>query len=291
VGEGASFHVRLPVTPPPEAALLAPPRRAPSATATLTGRHVLLVDDERDTRELVVEVLAGAGATVTPAASASDARGLLENSRFDLLVSDIAMPGEDGYDLVRWLREHGTHRRLPALALSAYARSEDRQRALRAGFDGYLSKPVAPVELLAAAAAVLAPPRRPSQDAHRPGKGRRVLVVENDAAAREALTALLERRGHRVTAAESGVEGVEKAAALRPDVAIVDLGLPDLDGLEVARRLRAGSSASATLVAVTGRTVDSDVEAALAAGFDAHLPKPLDLERLYELIDAAALAQ
>ncbi len=287
VGQGASFRVRLPVTAVADAGP-ARPRRAPSATAALVGRQVLLVDDERDTRELVVEVLAGAGATVTPAASVRAARELLQGSRFDLVVSDIAMPIEDGYALVRWLRAQDRLQRLPALALSAYARSEDRQRALEAGFDGYLAKPVAPVELLAAAGAVLAPARRTGREGSGPRNGRCVLVVENDAAAREALTTLLERRGHRVAAAQNGVEGVEKAAALRPDVAIVDLGLPDLDGLEVARRLRASASAAATLVAVTGRTVDTDVEAALAAGFDAHLAKPLDLERLYELIDACA---
>ena len=118
---------------------------------SLTNVDVLVVDDEIDGRELVKRVLEIAGATVSLATSASEAIERIFTSRPDVLVCDIGMPGQDGYSLMRKLRAlKGMQKsELPALALTAYARSEDRIKAIRSGFQNHLAKPVEPAELLA----------------------------------------------------------------------------------------------------------------------------------------------
>ena len=122
----------------------------------LTGIKVLVVDDEGDARDLVQRVLSDCNAEVFTAGSARDALLLMENERPNVLVSDIGMPDIDGYELLRRVRtlEQSTGGRIPAIALTAFARSEDRTRALRAGFLVHVSKPVEPSELVATVASV-----------------------------------------------------------------------------------------------------------------------------------------
>lgn len=120
--------------------------RAPS----LDGLRVLAVDDDRDTLEVVAELLSLRGAEVVPAASAAEALQALERFDPDVLVSDIGMPERDGYDLIRDIRDLGYGPAdLPAVAVTAFASPEDRRRALAAGFQVHLAKPVDPGELTA----------------------------------------------------------------------------------------------------------------------------------------------
>jgi PAS domain S-box-containing protein len=148
-GEGAQFLVRLPIAPirASEAARGGPDFECPPE---LAGLRVLVVDDEPDVRELLVAVLEHCRVEVRAVASAAEALAAVPAFRPDVLVSDIGMPGEDGYELVRKLRalpvEAGG--RLPALALTAFARTEDRARALLAGFQMHISKPLDPSELM-----------------------------------------------------------------------------------------------------------------------------------------------
>lgn len=157
-GEGATFAVRLPL-------LAAHPRTAdevvrielPAARATeepfadLTGVSVLVVEDNDDSRKLLQTILSRAGAIVNVAESAATALRILAGEWPDVVVSDIEMPGEDGYSLIRKIRlQEPASRRVPAIALTAYTRSVDRVRALAAGFQTHMSKPVEPAELVAA---------------------------------------------------------------------------------------------------------------------------------------------
>jgi PAS domain S-box-containing protein len=161
-GQGATFRVQLPLAVVqrerdaqrlhPRAALTPPPM----AYADLRGLDVLVVDDEQDSRELVRRVLEDAGAKVRTAANAVEALGVARDRAADVLVTDIGMPDTDGYELLRQLRCLGddTVRRMPAIALTAFARSEDRTRALLAGFLAHVAKPVEAPELVATVAAV-----------------------------------------------------------------------------------------------------------------------------------------
>jgi CheY-like chemotaxis protein len=158
IGRGATFTVQLPLPavrltqPDARARELALTRSDVRAARDLDGLRILIVDDDRDARDAVGAVLEEWGARVTPAAGVREALEILAADEFDLLVSDIAMPGEDGYTLVRALRERapaGTTA-IPALALTAYAGAEEQRRALAAGFDDYLAKPVDARELVSA---------------------------------------------------------------------------------------------------------------------------------------------
>jgi CheY-like chemotaxis protein len=371
------------------AAAISQPPAASAASATsdaaagvdLGKLKMLVVDDEPDTREILSEILRSAGATVATAGSLNEALALCDRFRPDLLISDIAMPGGDGYALIRQLRRRGRERggAIPALAVSAHAREEDRRRALAAGFERYVTKPVEPADLIAAVREIAvglpasAPPlapaarggggeaaaegagteaaggeaeaasgaedasgggapaagrakeaggsraeaaggtdaaagrpapavrgggrngrrravrQREASGAAEPPSGdagaRRILLVEDDADTREALKTLLELSGHHVEVAADGGEAVAHAIANRPDVALVDIGLPEIDGNEVARRIRASLGASGIfLVALTGYGGDADEELARAAGFDAHFTKPVELSRLDRLL-------
>jgi signal transduction histidine kinase len=154
-GRGATFTVTLPLRAQagpagPVATPASPPRPTPVATPALTGLRLLVVDDEADARELVARLLRDAGAEVETADCAAAALEALPRFRPDLLVSDIGMPEQNGYQLLETLRAMPDSADLPAIALTAFARPEDRGRALNAGFQMHVAKPVDAGELLAA---------------------------------------------------------------------------------------------------------------------------------------------
>jgi two-component system CheB/CheR fusion protein len=159
LGQGARFTVTLPLTdeqPAADAETGAVAARVATGghAPALEGIRVLVVDDEADARELMRAVLVEAGASVTVAATARAALEALDGGAFDVLVSDIAMPGQDGYDLIRMVRALDPERggRTPALALTAYARVEDRAGAIAAGYQEHAAKPIEPAELAAVVA-------------------------------------------------------------------------------------------------------------------------------------------
>ena len=120
--------------------------------------------------------------------------------------------------------------------------------------------------------------------------GRTILVVEDGDDARETLVELLQVMGHRVEAAADGISGLDKALAIGPDVALVDIGLPGIDGFELARRLRSAEGHRAFLIALTGYGAAEDRRRALEAGFDAHITKPIEPARLAEILGRSAHA-
>jgi CheY-like chemotaxis protein len=135
----------------------------PQQSTDLDGLHILVVDDEPDAREVIGRILARAGADVVCCGSVRDGLGAAMRRRPDVIISDIAMPEQDGYDLIRVLREMALDAPpIPTLALTAYAREEDRLRALSAGFTAYLAKPVDPTELLEVVAHLALPSAAPS---------------------------------------------------------------------------------------------------------------------------------
>jgi CheY-like chemotaxis protein len=115
---------------------------------------------------------------------------------------------------------------------------------------------------------------------------RRILVIEDHADGRESLAASLVMHGHEVVAAASGQEGIEAAVSFAPDVVLLDIGLPDIDGYEVARRLRDKLECPARLVALTGYGQPEDRARAKEAGFDAHLVKPVEPARLLQVLES-----
>jgi PAS domain S-box-containing protein len=162
-GEGATFQVKIPlmiVQPRRDQLPGVPPRRASSgidvAAFDLNNVHVLAVDDEPDALTMIAEVLEAAGARTTTARSADFALDTLAAEVPDVVIADLGMPHVDGFEFIQRLRRHDNPRvrEVPAAALTAYARSEDRIKALRAGFQMHLAKPIDPSELITTIAAL-----------------------------------------------------------------------------------------------------------------------------------------
>jgi PAS domain S-box-containing protein len=164
-GKGTTFSLHFPLTAVRTTTQMVdrvhpatePPPLTHFVMPDLAGIRVLLVDDEPDARELLRRVLADCGARVTAAAGATEALAVLEAQPLDVLISDIGMPVIDGYEFLKRARAvmRETNLRIPAIALTAFARSEDRTRALHAGFLVHVAKPVEPAELAATVASVV----------------------------------------------------------------------------------------------------------------------------------------
>ena len=158
VKQGSLFWVSLPAVPEIERRVA--PRTAAPDPVTLHGVSILIVDDETDARELLVAMLDNFGATVRAVATAADALAILSSNAFepDVLVSDVGMADTDGFELIRSIRrlESSKARSLPAIAVTAYANAEDRVRALVAGYQNHIPKPVDSNALAAAIAQLVA---------------------------------------------------------------------------------------------------------------------------------------
>jgi CheY-like chemotaxis protein len=154
--QGATFTVKLPLLEAARPGADGDGSRAGEAggPVNLGGVRVLLVDDESDSRDFLSTALRQCGADVTALGTVEDAVAAVQRQPPDVLVSDIGMPGEDGYALIRRVRALGAERggQVPAAALTAYAKDEDTSRALAAGYQVHLPKPVEPTELAAAVA-------------------------------------------------------------------------------------------------------------------------------------------
>jgi CheY-like chemotaxis protein len=162
--QGSTFIVALPISHvrADEREQRSRPRAAvdsllPVDLPQLDNVTVLIVDDERDGRDLIARLLAERGAKTTGVSSAAEALEALAAQRFDILLSDIGMPDVDGFELIQRVRQMDASRSgpIPAIAITAYARPEDRQRSLLAGFHMHLSKPLEAGELIASIAGLL----------------------------------------------------------------------------------------------------------------------------------------
>jgi signal transduction histidine kinase/CheY-like chemotaxis protein len=162
-GKGAEFVVELPMSigiwPDREdEARVHPSLGGTTSTKvpSLAGLRILIVDDEEDAREVVSTIVGDAGAEVAAAASVQQALGLIDQWKPDVLISDIGMPGEDGYDLIRKVRALPPDQRgqIPAIALTAFARTQDRLKILSAGYQMHVGKPIEPLELITIVASV-----------------------------------------------------------------------------------------------------------------------------------------
>jgi signal transduction histidine kinase/CheY-like chemotaxis protein len=166
-GKGASFTIELPLANAqaarPRGGRSAMPLPTPATQdmtlRDLSGVEMLVVDDYRDARELMTRILTDCNAHVRTAASAREGFEAFQAARPDILISDLGMPDNDGFELLSWVRALGREQggNVPAIALTAFARSEDRLRALEAGFSAHISKPVEASELISAVAGIVGP--------------------------------------------------------------------------------------------------------------------------------------
>ncbi|MEQ8765485.1 MAG: chemotaxis protein CheB [Planctomycetota bacterium] len=300
-GHGATFRVTLPLGAVDDSRGVS---RLRVGERKIVGVRVLLVEDDDDTRESYAAMLTELGAQVRAASSAADGYRALEEFHPQVLLSDIAMPGEDGLSFMRRVRclppERGG--RVPAVVLTALGSDDDRQRAFQAGFQMHVRKPVDAAHLQSIVAtladerlceewreAATAEVGRSDQLLREPAKpprtrSLRIMVVEHDDPFNPKLSELLERRGYDTRSVPDGRAALETNRSFQPDVALLELGLPDQDSYELAQRLREKSkNRRLLLVALTDKGADrTRLE---QAGFDRHLLEPADVDALDGLLE------
>ncbi len=265
-----------------------------SLVRRLEDVRLLVVEDEADSLEAIRRLLELYGASVVCASSVEDALATLLGYRPHAIVSDLALPGEDGFSLARRLRalpeaEGGS---VPAVALTAHTSPEYRQRAFDAGFQRFLAKPVDAallVETLVGLAKGARASAAPAQTAYAhvekvPDlRGVRVLVVDDESDARELMERVLARCGARVETASSASEAFARFQDAPPDILVADIAMPGENGYALMRRIRAlaqDRGGSVPAVCLTAYASTEDRIEALQAGFQIHMPKPVNIPEL-----------
>jgi CheY-like chemotaxis protein len=234
--------------------------------------RVLLIDDNVAFAENIQEILADEGVAVTIAADGPTGLSCLDREPCDLVITDMRMPGMNGLQVIRFIKERWPA--LPVAVMSAYARDELLEQAERAGALGIFSKPVDMDHLARLVRRVTA-------------GAERVLVVEDDDDMRTSLVALVQE-GSEATPlpAATAAEALRVAAQVAVDAAIVDLGLPDMDGIDLGRRLREAVREDLPVILITGHAPDfrSSLTEVLRLPGVHLIEKPFPPDRLLSLL-------
>ncbi len=280
-------------------------RSSRNVVLSLAGYRVLVVDDNQLNRLIAREMIAECGATVDEAASGEEALELVVKARqpYHLILLDMRMPGIDGLETVRRIRAVKLYFEPIVLMLSSDDLKPQLARLKELGLDAYLIKPITRKELFEAIRRVLqnadhssAWPR-PIPLANDNGGGRtkstiRILVAEDAPDNRLVIQAYLRREPHHIDLAENGRVAVDKYIANPYDLVFMDVQMPELDGLDATRMIRAWERkqglSPATIIALTASALDEDVKRSLEAGCTAHLSKPVKKDTILNVIRAVS---
>lgn len=277
-------------------------RRAPERLPpSLRGLRVLVVDDNATNRRILKEMLSHWHMRPSLASGGRAALAQLEKAAragrpYPLVLLDANMPELDGFALAQRIKGHRRLARASIMMLSSSARPGDRARCMELGVRSYLTKPVKQSDLLDAIASALAPaaraPRASAAAAPaRPKRRLRVLVAEDNAVNQLVAVGILERAGHAASVAGNGREALALLQKQRFDLVLMDIQMPELDGLETTAAIRERERASGAhlpIVAVTAHAMKGDAERCFAAGMDAYVAKPLEPRELLAAIEGLA---
>lgn len=284
-GQGSEFTVRLPILKTAHAVLQA----STTANGLMAKRRILIVDDNHDaamTMGMMLKLMGNDIHTVHDGLAAVEAA---EQFRPDMILLDIGLPKLNGYDVCRRIRTQPWSVGMEIIALTGWGQEDDRRRSKEAGFDHHLVKPVevAGLEKLLASPAA----RSASPEQSTPARASlRVLVVDDMRDATHMLRVLLTRDGHVVQTASDGPSALAAAINFRPEVVLLDISLPGMSGLEVAKRIRQQSTLKdIVLIAMTGYGDDADRRRSMEAGFDHHLVKPADITIVQEILATVSM--
>ncbi|NQV26682.1 MAG: PAS domain S-box protein [Rhodopirellula sp.] len=282
LGQGSEFVVCLPMV------LTAEPQSPSSPTEkarpTVPSLRVLVVDDNVDTAGSLAMLLEASGHEVRIAHDGPTALQAAIDNKPDVVLLDIGLPGMDGNEVAKRIRQQPELENVVLVAMTGYGQDSDRKRSHEAGFDHHLVKPVelSALEKLLAAPASLSPSLEQSNPTR---ASLRVLVVDDMRDATHMLRTLLNRAGHDVRTAADGPNALAVALDFRPEVALLDISLPGMSGLELAKQIRQHSTLKdIVLVAMTGYGNDADRQRSFDAGFDHHLVKPTDIRIVLKIL-------
>jgi CheY-like chemotaxis protein len=242
-GSGSTFTVRLPRTAGQARSIAG--QSAPNEAASPAPPLVLVVDDEKPTRELIARGLEKEGFRTIAASAGDEALRLARESKPDVISLDVLMPGMDGWTVLRSLKADPATASIPVVMVSML---DDRDIGHALGAADYLTKPFDRQKLAAAL-------RRYRRD----GAQRPVLVVEDDASTREVIRRTLERDGWVVSEADNGRRGLQSVARQVPDLILLDLMMPEMDGFEFVAELRKSESGRRIpVVVVTAKEISEE---------------------------------
>jgi len=298
-GEGRGTTFRFALGLQVERGGLAPARTLSSDV--LAGARVLVVDDNATNRQVIRRFLEDARAVVSEAADARSALAALRTAvetggRYALAVIDGHMPEMDGFQLAEGIRAEARLVDTRVMMLTSAGRRGDAARCQELGITGYLTKPVPRIELLEAAIAVLVGGAASGRlvTRHTIVESRRrlhILVAEDNVVNQQVARGLLAKRGHDVDVVANGREALEALRTGRYDVVLMDVNMPELDGLEATREARSIPGCERLpIVAVTAHAFADDRDRFLAAGMSAVVTKPFKPHQLFAAVEGWAAA-
>ncbi|HEX2221805.1 MAG TPA: response regulator, partial [Candidatus Limnocylindria bacterium] len=292
VGEGSTFRFTIVADEAPSPI----PAFVGGEKPLLAGRRVLVVDDNATNREILVRQTGSWGMSARAAASAGEALGWIASGEpFDLGILDLQMPEMDGVALARGIREHRPAATLPLVLLSSVGRRGE--RAEQDLFAAELTKPVKPSHLYDTlmelfGGAVSGPAEAPAAPARALADRvpLRILVAEDNTVNQRLILLLLEKLGYRADVVADGQEAVAAVERQPYDVVLMDVQMPEMDGLEATReiRQRLGEPSRPRIVAMTANALQGDREACLAAGMNDYISKPIRQDELAAALGRAA---
>ena len=268
----------------------------------LRGLEVLVVDDNATNRRILDEILRSWGMRPTLADGGLAAITALDlalaaGKPFPLAIIDFQMPDIDGFGLAGRIKARPDLAPTMIMMLSSVGHQGDGVRCRELGIESYLTKPVRQSLLLEAVLSVLATNGRPNahpvvvtrhslNEAH---QSLRILVAEDNAVNRQLVTALLSKRGHTIVSVVNGREAVAAVTNGAFDIVLMDVQMPEMDGLEATaaiRKLEAVTGAHVPIIALTAHAMKGDREICVAAGMDEYLSKPINPKQLFALIES-----
>jgi PAS domain S-box-containing protein len=299
-GEGSTFHFTVALRMSERTAAMSATAEAPN----LRNITVLAVDDNLTNRTILGRMLTRWGAKPVLADGAAEAMVALECAtqfgRFDVILLDVCMPEMDGFELCEKIRQIPEMAETPVLMLSSAGRRQDAIRSQELGIAAYLTKPVDWKELRNTIASILAGnfttassnTSKAPDPLPEPWRRLRILLAEDNEVNQELATTLLQKYGHSVLATNNGLEVLAALEKERFDVILMDLQMPEMDGLEatsVIRRQEIETGTHTPILAVTAHAMKGDREKCLAAGMDGYVSKPLKIKELLNALDNLSL--
>jgi len=270
--------------------------------------RILVIEDNATNLELMVYLFRAFGYEPVTAADGEAGLEAVHREPFDLVICDVQMPGVDGYEVARRLKGHPTFRSIPLVAVTAMAMVGDRDRALAAGFDGYIARPINPETFIKevegfvrlrpeeqARRPELAPaaPPKASTPAQSPTRRTRLLLVDNSPVNQDLMRSMVEPFGYEIVSAKSVAEGLERARREPPDLILSDLNMPEASGYDLLQAVRKDPKLRELPFIFISSTSAPERELAegLSRGADAFLSRPVDpqvvLQRLEESLKKA----
>ena len=277
-----------------------PPDRTMPKRGALRGTRALIVDDNATNRRIVEEVLTNWELLPTACGSVREALELLrtgfrQGRPFELLLSDVHMPGEDGFALIEQVRRDPSLADLTVILLTSSDQGEEAIRSEQLRVAERLTKPIKQSELFDAIVAALgiSPPEPALGETPpemSPSRPLRILLAEDSVVNQRLACGLLERHGHRLTVANNGREACDELAKSQFDVVLMDVQMPELDGLEATRLIRQREQQAGgqhvPIIAMTAHALKGDRERCLEAGMDEYVSKPVRERQLLAAMQA-----